>query len=135
VIQPVLQFQLEVLEDQRQLNGSRYVSLEGLDEDPSGDWTVTLNFGQAKDLTLEEADLSLAGPRGRIFAGLDLGSADIVTDDVGGDEVEQLDIALLVSGGEGDFADVIGEVHVRAELSADRGRCELSISIRKAPTK
>jgi len=121
-----LQFQVEVIEDQRQLNGARYVSLEGPGDEEAQGWAIALNYGQSKDASLEEADLALTGPNGGIFAGLESGKTDIVTDDVSGDEHEMLELTLRISGGDGDYADAAGEVRLCGDILAGGGRITVS---------
>jgi len=131
LLQGSLRFEVEVVEVQRHLNGTRYVSIEGDEEGASGGWAIALNYGRPKDeeSSLEEADLALTGPRGSLFAGLESGRTDIVTDDVGGDDRELLELTMRVHGGDGDFADAAGEIRLQGEIMAAAGRLDVIISL------
>jgi hypothetical protein len=127
-----LQFDVEVLDDQRQLNGTRHVSVAGTSAStPAGEplgWSLDLNFVQSKDGSIEEADLTLSGADGRIFAGLVSGGTDIVTDDIGGDERELLNLILQVDGGDGAHAGDAGEVRLAGDLRGISGQFDIALA-------
>lgn len=126
-----LRFDVEVLEDQRQLNGTRYVSLEGaeipVDGQTASGWTLALNFAQPKDASLDEADLTLSSLEGSVFAGLESGRTDIVNDDIGGDERESIDLTLRIVGGDGGYSEAAGQIRLSGDLQAVGGQFEISL--------
>jgi hypothetical protein len=127
-------FNAEVVEEQRQLDGSRYVAVEGAD-DSDGAWFLMLTFGQAKspETELTEGDLTLTGPDGVILAGLESGHADIVNDDADGDEQEVFDLMLRANGGEGKYAEIEGLIRLRAELLGTQGSIRLETEEPRGP--
>jgi hypothetical protein len=121
-----LQFEGEVIEEQRLLNGARYLSVEGRSEEGEaeahgGAWTLTLNLEQPKDAEnpIEEGDLTLVAPDRTLFAGLESGRAAIVIDEAG-DERELFELSFRVSAGEGALHGSRGLIELRAELTGDR---------------
>jgi hypothetical protein len=131
MLQCSLEFDVEVVDEQRHLNGMRYIWIEGCASEGAGSWTLALNYGRPKDeeSSLEEGDAAITGPNGSIFAGLESGRADIVNDEVSGDERELLSLALRVSGGDGKYAGVTGSALIRGELAGVEGRLTAELSV------
>jgi hypothetical protein len=118
-----IRFEVEILDEQRQLSGSRYVSLEGVslgEGAKSNLWTISLSFAQTLDGDVQEGDLTLVSAFGSIFAGLDSGNCDSVPDETQ-DERDEIELSMRVVGGEGDFAGLEGTVSVQGAFRVDGG--------------
>lgn len=126
-----LQFDAEVVDEQRLLNGTRYVSIEGVTSEDVDGWSLTLSYAQPKetDADSEEGDLTLSGPLGTIVAELESGRAGIVIDENDGEEREVVDLSFRVSGGDGSYADGAGEVRVAGTLLAAAGPLDVLVSL------
>jgi hypothetical protein len=126
-----LSFNTELVEEQRLLSGVRYVTLEGDSETDFGAWTITLNYGQPKELrgSVDEGDVILAGPGGSLFGGLQSGRTDLVTDDLSGDEKERLDLRFLLNAAEGEHEGAGGSIRIRGELTAGQGQLEVEVAL------
>lgn len=126
-------FNAEIVDEQRQLDGARYVALEGVDE--SGAWFLSLTYGYPKgqESALAEADMTLTGPSGTILAGLESGRTDIVNDDVGGGELETVDVLLQASAGEGEYDGFVGVLRLRCELVGSQGTVSVEATGEPSP--
>jgi hypothetical protein len=128
----VLHFEAQVVEDQRLLNGARYLAIEGEAEHEGTPWTLTLSFERPKgaDSPIEEGDLTLAAPTGALFAGLESGGTDMVFDEAAGAERDVYELVFRVNGGDDQFQDWQGQIGIRAEL--DGVDASITVALRAA---
>lgn len=126
-----LEFEAEIVDEQRLLNGVHSVSIDGRTEHEGRSWSLALSFDRAKgvEAVVEEGDLSLNSDDGTLFAGLESGQADIVIDEIAGSEREVFALSFEVSGGEGRFEGATGQVVLRGELEGGRGRMVAALSV------
>jgi hypothetical protein len=124
-----IRFAIEITEDQRQLNGTRYVGLEGASQEGHEPipWTLSLNFAQSIDGSIEEGDLSITSKRGSIYAEIESGSCDSVPDETSGDERNELGLSTKIEGGDGEFAGLEGSARVSGSFRPDGGEVVISI--------
>ncbi|MGI8553302.1 MAG: hypothetical protein ACR2PL_21325 [Dehalococcoidia bacterium] len=119
----------QISEDQRLLNGSRVLELEGT----AGGYSLTLALVQPKEpeAPIVEGDLSLTGSEGELFASIESGRISAVVDDISGIELEALDLRLQIEGGEGAYAGTQGTVRLLGVLAG--GEVDLQVQIEQTP--
>lgn len=124
-----LEFEAEVVEQQRLLNGAEYLSLQGQGEGIP--WSLSLSFERPKEsgAAMTDGDLTLTAPQGVLFAGLESGRADIVIDEIAGDEQTTLKLSFQIHGGEGDFEDAAGAVALQGEIAGAQASLRLTLSL------
>lgn len=126
-------FDADVTEEQRLLNGTRYLSLEGETAGEDEVWLLSLNFGQPKEpgAPISEGDLTLSGPDGEFFASVFEGHIELEVDEVSGAEREALSLNLRIEGGEDAFDGAQGTVRLAGALSGGRAELRAEIAITK----
>ena len=130
----LLDFVAELTDDQRLLNGTRSVALEGEVVGGSEVWTLVLSFVQPKEAgaPIEEGDLTISGPGGDLFAGLAGGRCEAEIDEASGAEREALRLDLFVEGGEGVFDGARGTVRLLGALSGGEATLRTEIALEGA---
>jgi hypothetical protein len=126
-----LEFEAEIVERQRLLNGAEYVSLEGRGSGPNENWRLALNYARAKEsgAPAEEGDLTVEGPGGSLQAALESGRVDLVTDELGGDEQELLTLDLRFEDGDGEFSRAAGSARIRGKVVGSEAWLELTLEL------
>jgi hypothetical protein len=127
----VIRFAVEVTEDQRQLNGTRYVGLQGAsqrEDNESIDGTLSLNFARAIDGSVEEADLTLSSERGGIYAEVESGKCDSEPDEASGDEGNELGLSMKIESGDGEFAGLEGLIRLSGTFRPDGGEVTVYVA-------
>lgn len=123
----VVLVEVEVVEEQRLLNGMRSVTLEGT----SPDWSLSLTYARPKDSQagVLEADLTLSGAGGELSAALQHGRADPLLDAVLDVERESIDLWFAFEDGEGCFAGRTGTARLTGILAAGAGLLQVDITL------
>jgi hypothetical protein len=126
-----LDLALEVTEEQRLLNGARYLTLEGESSGQGEAWSAVLNFGQPKEpgAPLLEADLNLSRGDAEVFASLVEGRVEPAAEDLSGADGESVELLLRIEGGEGGFSSALGSIRLAGMLSAGRAALRADVDI------
>lgn len=130
----VLNFAIEVTNEERLLDGRRIVSIEGVSAEGVGRWSLVFGFGQPEppNPSVDEGELTLLGPQGDLFAVLDGGRIDTIVDEDIVEELEQLDILFRIEGGERDFEQAQGYIRIHGTVSGNQGSIGILIDLTDA---
>lgn len=126
-----LEFAVEVTEEQRLLNGTRYRALEGQAEYADALWTLMLSLGQRKEANLppSEGELTLASDGGELFAGVEEGQLRVEPDDLLGTDCEVVDLSFRIEAGSGAYEQRSGSVRIQGTLTGAEGTLKAHVAL------